>query len=206
MYIGTIVSDKVIDIPDFIKLVKKYEDVDIGKPILVVGTKKTKEVFGENIKYIDRVIDKEQSIFWTFSPFEKRTLMDKDVETFINYSIEKIKSKINYVYIDILNISKNKLKKILFFLLIENKEKFVYFKENNSFVYIYHGYNVIGINLDLLYLFEKKSLNKNKISDKIKNNKYNIICENDVFDEINKELLRRINNDYKLLPYFSCIQ
>ena len=199
-YICSIVSKRIIDVPEYVFLTKSYENVIQDKPILIIGTEKVKEIFPElKLKYIDRVINQEKNIFWTVSPFEKRTLMEDDLNNFYDFSIKSFIQGIKYDYINIIKIDKSKLKKIISFF--NNEKKLIYLENNNSFLYAYFGNNIIGINLEQLVLLNIK---KEKVIKKLSSNENNIFCENIIINENSRELLKRLNYDKKYLPLFNC--
>lgn len=200
LYICSIVSKRIIDVPEYVFLTKSFENVIPNKPVLVIGIDKVKETFPEVVlKYTERIIDIDRSIFWSVSPFEKRTLLEEDLDTFYDYSVNFFVKSIQYTYIDVLALKRNKIKNIISFFNTE--KKLIFLDRDNSFLYVYYQNKIMGFNMELLSLLNIK---KNNVINKILNNELNVICDNKIVGESDKDLLIRLKNDKKYLPLFNC--
>lgn len=193
--LGYIVSKrKINNLVDFVEVVDDITKInDPSKPFLVVGYKEARELFGD-FNVLEKRIKGE--IFWTFSKTEKRTDHERDIDNFYNYIINNIIYNIKYNYINILLLKYNKFKK-LYNILFNTKDKnYIYFYKNMIYIY-YNKVNIIGISLDILnYL----NISTEKVFNKLKQNKNNIIYKNDYF--LSEKIKKIIINKKYLIAYF----
>ena len=174
--LGYIISDNVIrEKNSFVGYVRDISEADPTKPILYIGYKKAKSIEGyKNI--LEKKIN--NNIFCTFKKTESRSDYEIDLEKFYKYIINNILYNINYYYINIINIKYNKLKKLYNIILNYTKQKY-------------------GISLSLL---EYIGINKDKILQRIKANKSNII----IYDKTEKvhKILKEVGYDNRYsVPY-----
>lgn len=191
--LGYIISDNVIrEKNSFVGYVKDISEADPTKPILYIGYKKAKSIEGyKNI--LEKKIN--NNIFWTFKKTESRSDYEIDLEKFYKYIINNILYNINYYYINIINIKYNKLKKLYNIILNYTKQKYIYISKN--MIYFKYEDNTYGISLSLL---EYIGINKDKILQRIKANKSNII----IYDKTEKvhKILKEVGYDNRYsVPY-----
>ena len=191
--LGYIISDNVIrEKNSFVGYVKDISEADPTKPILYIGYKKAKSIEGyKNI--LEKKIN--NNIFWTFKKTESRSDYEIDLEKFYKYNINNILYNINYYYINIINIKYNKLKKLYNIILNYTKQKYIYISKN--MIYFKYEDNTYGISLSLL---EYIGINKDKILQRIKANKSNII----IYDKTEKvhKILKEVGYDNRYsVPY-----
>ena len=191
--LGYIISDNVIrEKNSFVGYVKDISEADPTKPILYIGYKKAKSIEGyKNI--LEKKIN--NNIFWTFKKTESRSDYEIDLEKFYKYIINNILSTIHYSYINIINIKYNKLKKLYNIILNYTKQKYIYISKN--MIYFKYEDNTYGISLSLL---EYIGINKDKILQRIKANKSNII----IYDKTEKvhKILKEVGYDNRYsVPY-----
>ena len=193
--IGYIVSKrKIKETMDFVGVVKDLEEIDDPtKPFLVIGYNEAKSLV-ENFDILNKQLD--EGVFWTFSKTEKRNDHERDINNFYNYIINNIYNNIKYYYINILNIKYNKFKKLYNILLYSSNKNYIYFSKNMIYVF-YDNKNIIGLSLDIINYI---GLSSDKILNKLKTNKNNIIYTNDSF--LSYKIKKLIINKKYLIPYF----
>jgi hypothetical protein len=117
-----------------------------------VGTEMVKSIFGGDVSYIDRKINKNTS--WTFSTVEKRSSNEDDIEKFKESIINALKKRIVYRYIDVASYDFMNFDGFVDEFL-KNKETFYLFTD--KMLYISNMDEVKGISLDFCeYLGWKK--------------------------------------------------
>lgn len=177
----------LIDVLDF----SQYTE-DINTPTLLIGKKNSEELIGkEKIKVLDREIRK--NLYWTYSKVEKRNEYEKDVEEFYQNLFKHIKKHVYYKCIDLYNTSYSEIKNILTQIGGDNVN-YIYVTDNH--VYIYNLCEIIGISLNELNFL---NINKDKIIDKLKKNRNNILIFNDFF--LKNGIKKYINGNKILIPY-----
>jgi hypothetical protein len=177
----------LIDVLDF----SQYTD-DINTPTLLIGKKNSEELIGkEKIKVLDREIRK--NLYWTYSKVEKRNEYEKDVEEFYQSLFKHIKKHVHYKCIDLYNTSYSEIKNILTQIGGDNVN-YIYVTDNH--VYIYNLCEIIGISLNELNFL---NINKDRIIEKLKKNRNNILIFNDFF--LKNGIKKYINGNKILIPY-----
>lgn len=191
--LGYVISDNIIkEKNDFVGYVKDISEADPTKPILYIGYKKAKKVEGYK-SILDKKIN--DNTFWTFKKTESRSDYEIDLEKFYIYIINNILYNINYYYINIIYIKYNKLKKLYNILFNYTKQKYIYISKN--MIYFQYEDNTYGISLNLL---EYMGINQNKILQRIRSNRSNII----IYDNNEKvhKILKEIGYDNRYaVPY-----
>ena len=179
---------------DFVEVVNDISKIDDPtKPFLVIGYNEAKSIFADFDILKKQINDIS---FWTFSKTEKRNDHERDINKFYEYIINNIYNNIKYYYINILKIKYNKFKKLYNILLYSKDKNYIYFSKNMIYIY-YNKINILGISLDILnYL----GISSEKVLNKLKMNKNNIIYTNDSF--LNYKIKNLIINMKYLTPYF----
>lgn len=191
--LGYIISKtKIKNNFQFVEVVDDISKVENDKPYLIVGLSEAKKIASDKFSILHKELGNGN--YWTFGRTEKRDEFEKDVIKFynniLNYNINNIK----YKYINILNINYNILKRLLK-LCYYSKYKYIYIWNDMIYVLCKEN-NVIGISLSML---EYCGYKKEKILDRIKSNKYNIICDTD--ECISYKIKQRIKNKDYVVPY-----
>ena len=167
--LGYIVSKTHIrGLKGFVGLVDDVSKADPSKPMLLVGLDVAK-AYDENFSMVEKKI--ADNVFWTYGKTEKRTEYEKDIEKFYKVIIDNILNKINYYYINILNLKYNKIKK-LYNILFDNNKKYIFI--NNGMLYIlFKENNILGISLKVARYCR---INVRKRLGMLEREKNNVIC------------------------------
>lgn len=195
--LGTIISKRKLN--ENIGFVEVVNDINLindkTKPILIIGYKEAKKLY-PTISILNKQID--DNIYWTFGKTEKKYEYDKDIKWFYEFIITSALKNIKYFYINILKVKYSNIKKLIN-ILNNNEIKYIYI--NNNIIYIYYNNYILGLSLEITdYL----NIDRNKIINKIKKNKKNIIKYSDSFLDLS--LKKVINNKKYVIPYFMSIQ
>lgn len=144
--LGYIVSKrKIRNVVGFVKVVDSIESIDDKtKPTLVIGLEEAKKTT-DNFSILEKKIN--DNLYWTFAKTERRTDYDRDLELFCGEVLKRSIDNIKYVYVNILNLGYQRLKKLILFLQ-SNVDKHIYIC--NDMVYVYSGQKVFGVSLRLL--------------------------------------------------------
>ena len=192
MNIGNIVSSSKINEDNF-KLFDEIESVDNSLPTLIVGWGKTKEIFGDKISILNKKIS--DNLYWTFSTTERRVDYDDDIITFKQECYNNFGSELSYVYIDPIHDKPKKIKKILK-KIYSLSESISYFTDKNM-LYILGENIVFGVNLEVT---EFIGISTNSIITRVVNLRNSVLIDNEIFNKC-KEFIKKLDNEYKLVPY-----
>ena len=99
MNVGNIVTNSKIDIENF-KVCRKIDNIDSNLPTLIIGWENTKELLGEQVSILHKQID--TFTFWTFSPKERKSEYEIDLDSFISKCYNSFGEHLPYVYLDLL--------------------------------------------------------------------------------------------------------
>lgn len=195
--LGFIVSDRKINgMKDFVGLVTDISMADSTKPILVVGLKKAKDIIGDKFNILNKKIN--DTTYWTFKKTERRNDFESDIDLFYHRCINNIINKLDYKYINIINLKYNKIK-ILYNILF-NKKNYIYI--NNNMIYcLYNKNKILGISLTIL---DYCGIKHEKIINKLVNNKGNTIYYED--SPFVVKIKREFNNKEYATPYFMSME
>lgn len=193
MIIANIFTLKKINLgPEFNIFSSMDENIDKELPLLIIGYENAKEMFGE-LNIMDKQIDK--NTFWTFERFADRMIYERDLEEFIKFSFKNVLKKIKYVDVDIIQIKKNKLFKIVKKLLTINNT--ITYKNKNDVYYILYENIIFGIDLNTISFF---GYDKERIHNKIID-KSSVFLEGDeILIEYN-DIMELLNYDNKYIPF-----
>jgi|TARA_R110000803_G_scaffold55484_1_gene112419 hypothetical protein len=192
MNIGNIVSSSKINEDNF-KLFEEIESVDNSLPTLIVGWDKTKKMFGDKVSILNKQIS--DNLYWTFSTTERRVDYDDDIITFKQECYNNFGSELSYVYIDPIHDKPKKIKKILK-KIYSLSESISYFTDKNM-LYILGENIVFGINLEVT---EFIGVSTNSIITRVVNLRNSVLIDNEIFNKC-KEFIKKLDNNYKLVPY-----
>lgn len=174
---GYIISDtKYRDLSEYIvKVVKDESECKLNVPKLIVGLDKAKQyAISHNFEFdiLNRFYPNGD--MWTFKKNEKREYYEEDILAFQEYIKNTISKNIIYNYINIFNLSITSIKK-LYNIVINNqynRDINYILIDNDMLYYPLNNNKVIGISLQQL---KYVGIDKDKIIDRIKQNKSNYI-------------------------------
>ena len=114
MILGNIVSDTKLELPDSFKQIsiEEYPSLDTNIPTLIIGIDNASNTF-KNFNILDKKIDCDGDIYWTFTKEERRQDYMEDLEKFITICYNNLISKIKYYYIDPIHSNRKTIRKIL---------------------------------------------------------------------------------------------
>jgi hypothetical protein len=192
MYVGNIVTSSNIDLENF-KICRKLETIDDKLPTLIIGWDKTKELVELKPSILHKQITPKT--FWTFSPKERKSEYESDIDSFVSHCYNTFGENIPYVYLDIL-YGKRRVNFRIIRKILSLKDPVTYISENNM-VYIYGENILFGIDLNVLDLFDGKT---NKVVDRIKRIDNNTLVDSEIFNKC-KDFIFKLKNKTKYVPY-----
>lgn len=184
-------KNKLRDILDFVGVVNDSSLASPTKPLLIVGINNVIELCGDFSLSRKQI---KENVFWTFGKTEKRVDYEKDLEKFYKTVLFDKTNNIKYYYFNFLTQPLSKIKNLI--NIINNKDvKYIYI--TNDMIYILYNDYILGVSLKLM---RYAKMNTEKIINKIKKNKTNIIADNLYF--FPQSIRRMISTETYLLPYF----
>lgn len=192
MNIGNIVSSSVIKEENF-NLFDEIESIDNSFPTLIIGWDKTKEIFGDKVSILHKKISNK--LYWTFSGKERRVDFENDLKQFKKTCYNDFGSEIPYIYLDPLHDKLKKIKKIL--KKIYSLEESISYITDKNMLYILGDNIIFGVDLNIT---EFMSIQNDKIITRIHNLTNSVLIDNEIFNKC-KEFIKKLDNDYKLVPY-----
>ena len=192
MYVGNIVTNTKIDNESF-KICRKLDTIDSNLPTLIIGWENTKELLGDKVSILHKQID--TFTFWTFSPKERKSEYETDLDSFITYCYNSFGENIPYVYLDLV-LGKRMVNFRIIRKILSLKNPITYISDTNM-VYIYGENLLFGIDLNVVSLFEGKS---EKILNKVKNLENNTLVDLEIFNKC-KDFILKLKNKDKYIPY-----
>jgi|TARA_R110000851_G_C13090816_1_gene566851 hypothetical protein len=200
MEIANIVCKDVINIGPEFNVVDSVDDIIYTNlPTLVIGYEDAINLYGiDNINVLKRNI--KRNLFWTFRRTVERKVYEPDVEAFIKYSYKKAIENINYVDVDVIQFSPNKLYKITKKIL--GLKQPLSYKSANNVIYIYSENLIFGVDINLL---EYVGVDVEKVEKKIIDKSVVFLEGSEILIEYNNQL-ERLKYDYKFLPFLYSIK
>ena len=196
-----IVSSPNSKVDDCYNKFLSLSNIDNNLPTMIIGLKNAKQNI-ENFSIFKKEY-RNNMLWWTFSKTEKRSDYDKDMQNFYEVCINNIINNIKYYNININELTYSKIKKVIEYIINNNKK--IYYIDNNKFVFIYDiekTKNIYGISLNTCAFY---GINKGKILKLIVSNSKNEQKKN--FYEIPNKVRRIVNdqipNEMFLLEYFN---
>lgn len=196
MKIANIVSDNDLSLLEEFNQVKSFEDAIPGIPTLIIGWDKIKKRYPDYDVLNRKISD---NLYWTFKKIEKRDLHEEDLFYFIKNTYLDLINKIQYIFVDPIQLNKKSITKIVKKILNENE--IISFK-HNEMIYVYCDKYIFGIDLKLIKFI---GYNPEKIERKINNKSKVFLYNNNIFIEYNIRL-EMINNQIKYIPYLYSIK
>lgn len=195
--IGNIITtSKMPDYTRLFNVVDDIDDADRSIPTIIIGVQNAREEFGDRFNVLDKCYDGGM-MWWTYRKNERRADFEDDMSAFVKFCVEKVAKSIEYVYVDIPNIGINGVKR--FIRYIDNGNiKLCHVTNGDSFMFIYDEKKSMSFGLSLS-LCEYVGVKSEKVIDRIRRNKNNVIIDN--FSKVNN-LVRRYINEYE---YCKCV-
>lgn len=195
MYLGNIVSEDKLKENKLFNYSNGLNGLDENIPTLIIGWDFSKRLFNDKkLNILEKTISR--NINWTFTKREKRIDFEKDLSFFIKNTIKTVEKNVKYYYVNILTLTYTKTKNIIK-ELISNKVCYIYVNRN-SFVYIYTGDKIIGIDLNMIDFL---NIDRKKVY-KVLFSTGNKVTFSDDF--LSKEMRENIENN-KIIPYLYAI-
>jgi len=177
MKIGNIISEEHINVNNLFSISKSIID--------------NIEKLNIKFSYIDRKIN--ETLFWTFSKKEKRTLFEEDLFYFLEYCYNNIKKSKEYVFIDLITNDKSYLIKI--FDTINNSSNIVSYLHDDM-LYILINDKILGFNTNQLKFMKK---NINKFLTNIRKWSTIFLTKDEIYSKY-KNKLNMFNDEVKYIP------
>lgn len=109
-YIGNIIVKNLnYKVDDCYKKCLSMSEIDKNIPTLIIGLQNAKELI-DGFDILKKRYNGDM-LWWTFTKSERRIDYEKDLEDFYVFCIRTITNKINYRYINILDLSLSDIKK-----------------------------------------------------------------------------------------------
>lgn len=164
VYIGNIVTKvNFIDKPPIgFRIYKSFKDVDNLDPVLIVGWKEAKLIYGDSFNILNKNLNTHT--YWTFKPTDDIDEFNRDLNDFKNHCFsEKIKGY-TFTPIDLYRTKMGDIKKIIKYL---NKNKFYYYLDKNN-LYLQLSNKIYGFDINS---FEYFNTNLGNVLSKLKKNR-----------------------------------
>ena len=200
MEIANIVCKDKINVGPEFNIVESVDDIIYTNlPTLIIGYETAINLFGiDNVNVLKRNI--KRNTFWTFRRTVERKVYQSDLEEFIRYSYKKAIENINYVDVDVIQSSSNKLYKITKKIL--GLKDSISYKSENNIIYIYSENLIFGVDMNLL---DYVGVDIEKVEQKIINKSRVFLKGTEILIEYNNQL-ERLKYDYKFLPFLYSIK
>ncbi len=197
MKIGNIVSNTPLKVGEEFNIVDSLDDIIEGIPTLIVGHSIVEKNFGNDLDFIEREVN---GIFWTFTKEEQKKYHTPDLNKFIDFCFNTCVEKINYVFVDPVQFSKKKMRKVIYKILSIN-DPISYLSEKNM-LYIFSDKLIFGIDLKLISFI---GMDENKIKCRVKSISKTFLEGNEILIEY-KDYLERLRNQTKYVPFLHSIR
>lgn len=197
MKIGNIVSNTDLNVGNEFNVVDSLDNIIKGIPTLIVGYSIVKEIFGDELDFIERKIG---DIFWTFTKDEQKKYHTPDFNEFINYCFNKKITDTTYIFIDPIQFSKSKIKKII--NKIKSIDNIITYLNKKNILYLFGDNLIFGIDLNLIKFI---GIDDIKIKKKLKVISKTFLEGDEILIEYN-EYLERLNNQTMYIPLLYSIK
>lgn len=195
-FIGNIVTTKRFNSVKYFNICTSPSDCISDIPTLYIGL----ETARENI--IDfNILNKRptNNIWWTYGRTENRKEQEEDIQSFTDFCINRLLNKVKYKYIDILNLTYSRIKKMVYyFTQCGHKKIFITRGSMFMFIYVPRDECVYGLSLSLCEYFHIP--NKKIIKRFAKLPDTDFVHSTDFIDD---EIRSNTNNNPHLIPIFS---
>lgn len=150
---------------------KSMDEIEKSLPTLIIGYKNAKKYI-KDFNILKKAYPK-QNLWWTFSKTERGVDFQDDIYKFCLEAVDNIVDKVEYSYVDYLDCSLEKGKKVLNYLMSSNDYKVAYI-DGNNFLYVYspHFKKVWGFSLGTMMFYGVKQRSIEKVLNNIKNTQW----------------------------------
>lgn len=196
--IGYIVSQHNINMKfDYVKVVKDISETEKDKPCLIIGLSEAKKFASDNFSILNKKLS--DNVFWTYWKTEKRSDYEQDVKKFYQYALDNYINKVKYVYLNVLTINYNILKRLIRYVNNDEK-KYIYMCGNMIYLQC-DKQNIVGISMEMC---DFCGLQRKKIISKIKANKNNLIVED--IKRLSKRMQTLLQHKQYAVPYIMALE
>jgi len=188
--IGNIISSNELKVDENFNVVDSMDKAIDGLPTLIIGLDNVRKI-ETDLNFVDRKLS--DNTYWTFNKQERRVLFEEDLFYFIENSYKFIKENIEYIFIDFVLFSDNKIKKV--FNRIKESNNNISFL-HNKMMYIYTNDFIFGIDLRQI---EFMGYNVDSFLKKIKNLSKVFLDNDEILIEY-KNKLGMLEDEVKYVP------
>ncbi len=188
--IGNIISSNELKVDENFNVVDSMDKAIDGLPTLIIGLDNVRKI-ETDLNFVDRKLS--DNTYWTFNKQERRVLFEEDLFYFIENSYKFIKENIEYIFIDFVLFSDNKIKKV--FNRIKESNNNISFL-HNKMIYIYTNDFIFGIDLRQI---EFMGYNVDSFLKKIKNLSKVFLDNDEILIEY-KNKLGMLEDEVKYVP------
>lgn len=194
MKIANIITKNKINVSDEINVVDSIDKIIDGIPTLIVGIDLTETIFPD---FDVLNFEIEKNFYWTVKSTEKRDKYEEDLRLFLNKAVEIITEDVTYIFIDLIQFKKKKIRKIVTKIL--SLKKIVTYQKD-TMVYLYGENIIFGIDLGLIAYFGGNIV---KVKEKIKNKSYVFLNDDDIL--IYEKTIKELGNNIRFTPFIYSI-
>tara|TARA_Y100000389_G_scaffold101490_1_gene98293 strand:- start:8823 stop:9419 length:597 start_codon:yes stop_codon:yes gene_type:complete len=188
--IGNIISSNELKVDENFNVVDSMDKAIDGLPTLIIGLDNVRKI-ETDLNFVDRKLS--DNTYWTFNKQERRVLFEEDLFYFIENSYKFIKENIEYIFIDFVLFSDNKINKV--FNRIKESNNNISFL-HNKMMYIYTNDFIFGIDLRQI---EFMGYNVDSFLKKIKNLSKVFLDNDEILIEY-KNKLGMLEDEVKYIP------
>ncbi len=188
--IGNIISSNELKVDENFNVVDSMDKAIDGLPTLIIGLDNIRKI-ETDLNFVDRKLS--DNTYWTFNKQERRVLFEEDLFYFIENSYKFIKENIEYIFIDFVLFSDNKINKV--FNRIKESNNNISFL-HNKMMYIYTNDFIFGIDLRQI---EFMGYNVDSFLKKIKNLSKVFLDNDEILIEY-KNKLGMLEDEVKYVP------
>lgn len=194
MKIANIITKNKIKVSDEINVVDSIDKIIDGIPTLIVGIDLTETIFPD---FDVLNFEIEKNFYWTVKSTEKRDKYEEDLRLFLNKAVEIITEDVTYIFIDLIQFKKKKIRKIVTKIL--SLKKIVTYQKD-TMLYLYGENIIFGIDLGLIAYFGGNII---KVKEKIKNKSYVFLNDDDIL--IYEKTIKELGNNIRFTPFIYSI-
>lgn len=189
MKIGNIVSKEPIKIDKVFNLVESIDDCIDSIPTITIGLDYVRHLEPD---FMYRKIN--DNLFWTFTKTESRKHHILDLNSFKDYCFKELIAKTTYIFIDPIQYSRKKIKKIL--TKVYSLENIITFVYEDKMVYLFSENLIFGIDLNLA---KYMGIKDEKIKSRLKSLSTVFLEQNEILIEY-KNYMESLDNQVKYIP------
>lgn len=179
---------------------KSMDEINKSLPTLIIGYNNAKKYI-KDFNILKKSYPK-QNLWWTFNKNERGVDFQDDIYKFALEAIDNIVDKVEYTYIDYVDCTFKKGKKIIKYLTLSSDYKVAYI-DNNNFLYIYspHFKRVWGFSMGTMMFYGVKPKSIEKVINKMQNTRW-IKNFSKIPIKVKRLIGDKIHNNIILYDYF----